>query len=294
MEEKNKNKNENKNMNYIFNLKTKIFIFALLLIIMNISCHTNKYLIKNKKDNSHLLVKVSKNKKTNKKVISQELIDKTYLLLKKELDNKNLLEINKKRIFEKRYPLPSEIKCSEHLKDAGLMDMMAFTSFLTKNTNFFEFASGCSSIIAKYYTKNSYAVEGNKKWYDIGISNGLKKNLLFRDLKCDGSGHMLSWPGKKSTIDDWKKFIQAYRREYDADVILVDGRFRAACILDIFEKIKEDTIVLLHECQRKQYSIIYEFYNKIYTWKSLCLLQKKKNIKEVPLSVQEKYWRIKE
>ena len=105
---------------------------------------------------------------------------------------------------------------------------------------------------------------------------------------------MLSWPGKKSTIDDWKKFIQAYKKEYDADVILVDGRFRAACILDIFGKIKEDTIVLLHECQRKQYSIIYEFYNKIYTWKSLCLLQKKKNIKEVPLSVQEKYWRIKE
>ena len=69
--------------------------------------------------------------------------------------------------------------------------MMAFTSFLTKETTFFEFASGCFSIIAKYYTKKSYAVEGNQKWYDIGVANGLRNNLLFKDLKCDGSGPML-------------------------------------------------------------------------------------------------------
>ena len=104
---------------------------------------------------------------------------------------------------------------------------------------------------------------------------------------------MLSWPGKKSNINDWKNFIQAYKKEYNADVILIDGRFRVACALDIFGKIKDDTVVLLHECQRKQYLLVNSFYDKIYKWKSLCLLQKKKNVKEVPLGLQEKYWLIK-
>ena len=305
MEEKIKNKNESNNIfrshndNYIkyikhiYNFKTKSIIFVILAVISSNIRFSNDHLINNKKDNFIPLTKVNKNHKQNKKIISQELIDTTHWILKKELDNKYLEEINNKRIFEKRYPLPKEIKCSEHLKDEGLIDMMAFTSFLTKNTIFFEFASGCSSIIAKYYAKKSYAVEGNKKWYDIGISNGLKQNLLFKDLKCDGSGPMLSWPGKKSNINDWKKFIQAYKKEYNADVFLIDGRFRVACILDIFEKIKNDTVVLLHECQRTQYSIVNKFYDKIYTWKNLCLLQKKKNVTKVPLSLQEKYWSIK-
>ena len=305
MDEK-KEKEENDIRKYLFNQRTKIIIIALVLVIGNNIKLSKKIIIRNRKNNSYKpfkpLVKKSKdfktiilNKSKNKIKIknSQEVIDSTHLLLEKELENKNLSEINKKRTFEKRYPLPKEINCSEHLKEGGLIDMLAFTSFLTKNTTFFEFASGCSSIIAKYYTKKSYAVEGNKKWYDIGINKGLRENLLFKDLKCDGSGQMLSWPGKASTIDDWKNFIQAYKEEYNADVILIDGRFRAACALDIFGKIRRNTVVLLHECQRKQYSVIENYYNKVYQWKNLCLFQKKKNIEKVPIEVQEKYWRIK-
>ena len=192
-----KNKKEEKKLNHIFTHRTKLIIFALIIVIGNNIRYSKKFLIKNNKDNSfHSFVKTEKNFKPvifnkNKNNIPQEVIDANHFLLKKELENKNLSEINKKRTFEKRYPLPEEINCSEHLKDGGLLDMMAFTSFLTKETTFFEFASGCSSIIAKYYTKKSYAVEGNQKWYDIGVANGLRNNLLFKDLKCDGSGPML-------------------------------------------------------------------------------------------------------
>ena len=300
MEEKKegKTKNENNLRQHLFNQRNKFIIIILIFVFGNNIRYAKKFLIRNRKTNSFQpLIQGNKNFKTvilkKKNQIPQEVIDATHFLLEKELENKNLSEINKKRTFEKRYPLPNEINCFEHLKSSGLIDMMAFTSFLTKDTIFFEFASGCSSIIAKYYAKKSYAVEGNKLWYDIGIRNGLRKNLLFKDLKCDGSGKMLSWPGKNSNIDDWKNFIQAYKEEYNADVILIDGRFRVACTLDIFEKIRSDTIVLLHECQRKEYSEIENYYNKIYKWGSLCLFQKKKNIQKIPMKVQEKYWKIK-
>lgn len=296
MEEK-KDKKENIIRKYLLNHRSKLIIFVLVFVIGNNIKYSKRYLIRDRKSNSFKsCVKSDKDFKKlifNKDQISQEVIDATHFLLEKESENKNLTEINRKRTFEKRYPLPKEINCLPHLKDGGLKDLMAFTSFLTKDTIFFEFASGCSSIIANYYTKKSYAVEGNKKWYDIGIRNGLRHNLIFKDLKCDGSGPMLSWPGKQSTIEDWKNFIQAYKEEYYADVILIDGRFRVACALDIFEKIRNDTVVLLHECQRKQYSEIENYYDKIYKWENLCLFQKKKDIKTVPLNIQKKHWKIK-
>jgi hypothetical protein len=237
--------------------------------------------------------KTKKKKKQNDKFsFSKEKIEQAYALLKKEMKNPIFSEMNKKRTFELRYPLPKEIKCFEHLVEGSLLDMMVFTSFLTKNTTFFEYGSGCSTIIAKYYCKKTYAVEANIKWYNKGIKNGLKDILIFKDLKCDGSGGVLSAPGKKSTLEDWKNFFQAYKKEYNADVILIDGRFRVSCAFDIFSKIRNDTIVFLHECNRPQYSVIKKYYDYIHQYSDrLCLLKKKKNITKIPLEIQKKYWK---
>ena len=237
--------------------------------------------------------KTKKKKKQNDKFyFSKEKIEQAYALLKKEMKNPIFSEMNKKRTFELRYPLPKEIKCFEHLVEGSLLDMMVFTSFLTKNTTFFEYGSGCSTIIAKYYCKKTYAVEANIKWYNKGIKNGLKDILIFKDLKCDGSGGVLSAPGKKSTLEDWKNFFQAYKKEYNADVILIDGRFRVSCAFDIFSKIRNDTIVFLHECNRPQYSVIKTYYDYIHQYSDrLCLLKKKPNITKIPLEIQKKYWK---
>ena len=237
--------------------------------------------------------KAKKKKKQNDKFsFSKEKIEQAYALLKKEMKNPIFSEMNKKRTFELRYPLPKEIKCFEHLVEGSLLDMMVFTSFLTKNTTFFEYGSGCSTIIAKYYCKKTYAVEANIKWYNKGIKNGLKDILIFKDLKCDGSGGVLSAPGKKSTLEDWKNFFQAYKKEYNADVILIDGRFRVSCAFDIFSKIRNDTIVFLHECNRPQYSVIKKYYDYIHQYSDrLCLLKKKPNITKIPLEIQKKYWK---
>ena len=297
-----------------------IVLFILLILILNISIFNefkfvkkynnykttnNNNQIEDKKENipkqkdmhhkkkkleSNYNSHIFKNKKSND-IISEDKINHYQSLLENQLKDKNFIAVNKKRTFEKRFPLPKEIKCNEHLKEGGgLLDSMVFLSFLTKNTTFFEFASGCSTFIAKYYAKKSYAVEGNLKWYNIGIKNGLKDNLLFKDLKCDGTGKLLSSPGKKSKLKDWKKFFQAYKKKYDADVIFIDGRFRVSCAFDVFNKIKNDTVVLLHECQRKEYSVIKNYYNLLYSGGSLCVYIKKENISEIPLDIQKKYW----
>jgi hypothetical protein len=208
-------------------------------------------------------------------------------ILKNEAEMPHLKEVNKKRIFEKRIPLPKEIKCKPHFINE---ELTAFLSFLTKDTIYFETGSGCSSIIAKYYAKKTYAVEGCIKYYKIDIKNGLKDVIIFKDLKPDD--YTWSFPGKKSNLNDWKNYFQSYKKEYNADVILIDGRFKIATAMDIFDKIRDDTVILLHEYfERPSYFILEEYYDYVYHWGRLHCFVKKKNIKQIPLEIQKKYWK---
>lgn len=282
----NHNKNNFKKKNFFFSIIEFIIILIFLIYIMNKI--KNLELLANK--NIKNLVKISTDNKDKLASLSDNEINYNFNLLQFESHIFYLSEINKRRIFDKRYPFPKEINCYEHIREGGLRDLMAFTSFLTKDTTFFEFGSGCTSVIAKYYAKKTYAVEGNKEWYEKGIKNGLKDNIIFKNIKPDGKGGLWSTPGKESNLQDWKKYFQSYKEEYNADVILIDGRFRVACAFDIFSKIKENTIILIHEYIRPQYLIIEKYYDYIYHWDTLYMFKKKPNINEIPLDFQKRYW----
>ena len=89
-------------------------------------------------------------------------------------------------------------------------------------------------------------------------------------------------------MEDWKKYFQAYDSAYNADVILIDGRFKVATAMDIFEKIKNDTIVLIHEYQERPiYHILENFYQYVYHWDRLTAFIKKKEINSIPINIQK-------
>ena len=209
------------------------------------------------------------------------------IFLTYEMYMPHLKELNKKRTFDNKLPLPNIINCEPHF--FSLEELIAFMSFLTKDTIFFETGSGCSSIIANYYAKKVITIEGSKIWYEKGIKNGLNNSLIFKDLKSDFNNW--SVPGAVSSIEDWKKYFQSYQKDYNADVILIDGRFKVATAMDIFNKIRDDTVVLIHEYKsRPSYFILEEYYNYVYHWNSLYALTKKKEVKEIPLKIQQLYW----
>lgn len=278
----NLNRQNEKSFSLIF-----LFIFFTLInaIILMINFSKKDFCLKvNMNKNSNLNSENNLNEIAKAQIFSQE-INNFFI---KERDRPYFKEINKKRTFDQRYPLTKQINCKPHFTTN---ELIAFLSFLTKETIYFETGSGCSSIIAKYYAKKSYAVEGCKEWYERGIKNGLKDNLIFHDLKPDTS----SWsiPGKESTLNDWKKYFQSYKKSYNADIILIDGRFKIATALDIFDKIKDDTIIFIHEYQnRPLYFVIEEYYQYVYHWDLLTAFVKKSDIKSIPLEIQQKYWNI--
>lgn len=273
--------NNNSNLaqvNFFKNTKKNKLYRTFIFIVIFLSCILILYLILEKRKLQRIIENNLKNNETEFENLQNKL--------KYEAEMPHLNKVIKKRIFDRRIPLPKEIKCKPHFIDE---ELTAFLSLLTKDTIYFETGSGCSSIIAKYYAKKTYAVEGCIKYYKIGIENGLKDAIIFNDLKPDN--FEWSFPGKNSNLDNWKKYFQSYKKEYNADVILIDGRFKVATAMDIFDKIRDDTIVLLHEYfERPSYFILEEYYDYVYHWGRLYAFVKKKNIKEIPLEIQMKYW----
>ena len=123
------------------------------------------------------------------------------------------------------WPLPNELK---FMPKMSKRDLIAFSYFMKKENIYFEFGSGGSTNLASYYKLKVYSVESDAKWHENLKKNGIMANYITIDLQSNGFGY----PGNGTSIKDWKKYIQAYKIEYNADMILIDGRFRVACALD--------------------------------------------------------------
>jgi len=216
------------------------------------------------------------------KKLMQKSIEGKYNIHHKHSENFDLIYqkgvnpfdfiINKYKRDSIIWPLPKEIK---FMPIMSKNEIIAFSYFMRKENIYFEFGSGGSTNIASYYQLKVYSVESDIKWHEKLKRNGIIANYITINLNTYSFGY----PGNNTNINDWKKYIQAYKKEYNADIIFIDGRFRVACALDIFSKIRNDTLVLIHDYeQRKEYHILEKYYIKIKTWDSLSLFLKKSNV----------------
>ena len=186
-----------------------------------------------------------------------------------------------------KWPLPKKIKFKPIMTN---LEIIAFSFFMKKENIYFEFGSGGSTNIVSYYKLKSYSVESDLTWHKKLKDNKINAIYITVDLK---TRNKVGYPGKETKINDWKKYIQSYHREYNADIILIDGRFRVACGLDVFQKIRNDTIILIHDYpKRKHYHILENYYLKIKTWDSLVAFIKNPYIRTIPEDIYQKYLSI--
>jgi hypothetical protein len=196
-------------------------------------------------------------------------------LNKNGIPNKYKLILKAKLRSSIIWPLPTEIKFKPIMTEK---EIKAFCYFMKPNNIYFEFGAGGSTNIASFYKVLSYSVENDAKWHKLLKDNNVSVNYITIDL----NPKHLGFPDKNTKIEEIKKYIQAYKKDYNADVILIDGRFRVACALDIFNKIRNDTIILIHDYERKEYHILEKYYLKLYYWDKLACFIKRSNIKFIP------------
>lgn len=155
------------------------------------------------------------------------------------------------------------------------IEVELLTKYYSKAGIYFEWGSGTSTIYASQIIPKIYSVESDKPFHDV------VKSLIpsYRDVKyltIDLHGTMnLGYP-VGATDKEIRNYYTAYKKEYNADLILIDARFRAACGLHLLDKINENTIVMIHDFpNRPKYHILLKYYNLIESADTLAILKKK-------------------
>jgi hypothetical protein len=261
----NKIQKEKKNFSKENNLILKLLIELLLLFNIFLILFFEMKIKLSLKDISK---KKSKESKENMNKNASNLL-KINNKIPISLENK-LKEIQNPLI---EWPLPKKIKFKPCMKKE---ELIAFLSFMKPNRTYFEFGSGGSTNIASYYRLKVYSVESDVLWHNMLKKNNINATFLTIDLKSKPNGW--GFPGKGTSIEDWKKYFQAYQSKYNADIIFIDGRFRVICGLDIFQKIRNDTLILMHDYDRNIYHILEKYYIKVGKWGNLSAFFKNPNI----------------
>jgi hypothetical protein len=126
----------------------------------------------------------------------------------------------------------------------------------------FEFGSGASTIYFGLRCSEVYSVEHNVAWAEkvgislreLGISSCRLKYIPPDNAQSSGHVYCSDFPGYEHC--SFKTYAQAIDEHPDGslDVVLVDGRARAACILHAIGKLRPGGMLILDNTERSRYN----------------------------------------
>ena len=145
-----------------------------------------------------------------------------------------------------------------------------------RSHTYFEIGSGTSTFQAVKHGLKVISVESDAGWYK-------KMNSIF-PTECDINYILIDfhitynsgYPCNKTTKEEMYQYTHQYKPEFNADMILIDGRFRVACALNILPYIDNTSDVYIHDFERESYHFVMKYYDWIEQAGSLVRLRKKK------------------
>ena len=185
------------------------------------------------------------------------------------------------RFFFKKYILSNIFQLNNKVNFGSKDSNFFFLKELKKSKFYFEYGSGSSTLVADELNKSYISVELDNVFYNLMYNKIKKKNNI--KLSNIGPVGEYSYPifKIKSKIINYVQSIDKYSKNKNfPDLILIDGRFRVACCLNLlkFKKIiKNKTKIILDDYKnREEYHILQEFFS-IKKIGRLGILKAKKN-----------------
>ena len=145
-------------------------------------------------------------------------------------------------------------------------EVKLFSSFLSCSQRYLEFGAGGSTVLAASSSKEwIISVDSSAEWLEkVASAKGAPRNLkLFPAL----IGRVKEWgyPADETNRKFWPTYSTRVFHETearDADLVLVDGRFRVACFLRSIQHCPH-AIIGIHDYLRPQYHVVESFARKI-------------------------------
>jgi hypothetical protein len=180
-------------------------------------------------------------------------------------------------------------------------DINLFKKYINQSKIYFEYGCGGSTYLASLCNniEKIYTVDSDIEWLNkVGLHINKKKNITYIYNEMLTIPNTYGIPGKNATdiqkIEYSNKFIKILPN--NVDTILIDGRFRVACVLKLYPYINENTIIIFDDFLDRPYyhNIILNYFNLIDYTNDNCMaiLQKKKNL-EIPELLIKSYELLK-
>ena len=139
----------------------------------------------------------------------------------------------------------------------SIAELAVFKKYISNINAYFEFGVGGSTVFVHENTNAQIiGVDSSSKWIEqVGKHVDDRVNLKFIDIGPVGDWGMPKNEQKKNNWPLYSKSINTI--DLKPDVILVDGRFRVACLIQTIlysTKNNLDPIILLHDCNRNDYN----------------------------------------
>ena len=152
-----------------------------------------------------------------------------------------------------------------------LAETAAFTRYRDRSRNYFEFGCGGSTVFCNSPLRKIKSVDNNQEWLNkVRPLIGSTTELIYIN-----TGPVLEYgnPADPTQIAGFADYSLAFsQRDPNTDLVLVDGRFRVACALQIV--ISDYTgIILLHDAERPEYQPLFKFFTVVERVENLVALR---------------------
>ena len=170
----------------------------------------------------------------------------------------NLWRFKSKLLNKKKLKITNKINFGNNITNSFFLGKLKRSKF------YFEYGSGSSTLAANDFNKKFISIELDKKYYFE-----LKKRIKNDQVKFFNIGPVgeFSYPilKLKKKIVSYINSIDTYFNNKDyPDLILVDGRFRIACCLNILRHVQKKSLkvlILLDDYEKREsYKILNKFF----------------------------------
>ena len=170
----------------------------------------------------------------------------------------NLWRFKSKLLNKKKLKITNKINFGNNITNSFFLGKLKRSKF------YFEYGSGSSTLAANDFNKKFISIELDKKYYFE-----VKKRIKNDQVKFFNIGPVgeFSYPilKLKKKIVSYINSIDTYFNNKDyPDLILVDGRFRIACCLNILRHVQKKSLkvlILLDDYEKREsYKILNKFF----------------------------------
>jgi hypothetical protein len=151
-----------------------------------------------------------------------------------------------------------------------------FTQYRDKSRSYFEFGCGGSTVFCDSPQRKSKSVDNNPEWLEkIRPLVGQTTELIYVN-----TGPVVEYgnPVNPNEITGFANYSLTFQsRDATTDLVLVDGRFRVACALQVAMSDYTGP-VLLHDAQRPEYQPLFKFFTILERAENLVALRVKSTI----------------